>query len=261
MQPAREYTENAVLRTADVSRGSGYSPQQVRDLERLGIIPPAMRATNGYRSYSAVHVRALRAYRGLAAAIGPVEARAMLPALWQMSVDDAAAMIGSVHVRLAGERERLLQAQRGLRAIQADAPSPASGDDDAMTITDLATALGVRSSTLRFWEKVGLVTPQRVTSLHVRRYDPWSIQALRIVAALRGAGYRIPAIREILASLHGFEGRDTTDQIVQQRLDHVAARTVALLEAGADIAQLIASPRPSPSRPPAAVIEAPPAMP
>jgi DNA-binding transcriptional MerR regulator len=244
--PPPEYSQERVLRTAQVSRASGYSAQQVRDLERLGVIPPASRSKNRYRSYAPVHVHALRAYRALAAAIGPVEARAMLTELWEMSITDAAALITALHARLATERERLLSAQDALRAIQADtvSPAPASERENAMTITELANALGVRTSTLRFWEKEGLVTPQRATSLQIRLYDPVSIRALRIVAALRGAGYRIPAIREILASLDDLEGRDTTGRIVQQRLDDLARRTVALLEAGADIANIITSPRP-----------------
>lgn len=57
-----------------------------------------------------------------------------------------------------------------------------------------------------------------MTSLRVRLYDLRSIRALRTVAALRGTGYRVPAIRDILSSL-----------------DDLATRTVALLEAGADI--------------------------
>jgi DNA-binding transcriptional MerR regulator len=239
MTPPREHSQEPVLRTAQVSRASGYSVQQVRDLERLGVIPPASRASNRYRSYSPVHVRALRAYRALAAAIGPAEARGMLAGIWEMSIADAAALISAVHVRLATERERLLRAQAALHAVQADTASAASERDDAMTITELANALGVRASTLRFWEREGLVSPQRVTSLQVRIYDQGSIRALRIVAALRGAGYRIPAIREILASLDDDEGRASVGPIVQQRLEDVARRTVALLEAGADIAHII----------------------
>jgi hypothetical protein len=69
------------LRTADVARESGYSVQQVRDLERLGVIPPAARSSNGYRSYAPLHVHALRAYRGLAGAVGPLIARQLLAEL------------------------------------------------------------------------------------------------------------------------------------------------------------------------------------
>lgn len=243
MKSPLEDRHQAVLRTAQVSGASGYSAQQVRDLERLGVIPPASRSANGYRSYAAVHVHALRAYRALAAAIGPVEARAILTGLWGLSLTDAAALVSALHVRLATERERLLGARNALRAIQADRAAPEPEPGDTMTITELANALGVRTSTLRFWEKEGLATPQRVTSLQIRLYDPASIRALRIVAALRAAGYRIPAIREMLVSLDDLDGRDTTGRIVQQRLDELARRTVALLEAGADIAHILTSAR------------------
>jgi DNA-binding transcriptional MerR regulator len=251
-----ETAESPMLRTADVARASGYSAQQVRDLERLGVIPPAARRANGYRSYSALHVRALAAYRGLAGAIGPVEARRLLERLWTANSADAAAEISALHVRLATERARLLQAKEALRVIQAeatpadarDADPAASGADVTMTITELARALGVRSSTLRFWEREGLVAPRRMTSLRIRLYDPASIRTLRIVAALRGAGYRIPAVREIVASLDdvdAVDARDTTGRVLQQRLDALALRTVALLEAGADLAEVLKSLRPS----------------
>jgi DNA-binding transcriptional MerR regulator len=249
VEPTVETAESPMLRTADVARASGYSVQQVRDLERLGVIPPAARRANGYRSYSALHVRALAAYRGLAGAIGPVEARRLLERLWTANSADAAAEISALHVRLATERARLLQAKEALRAIQAEAGDAdatathadpaASGADVTMTITELARALGVRSSTLRFWEREGLVAPRRMTSLQIRLYDPASIRTLRIVAALRGAGYRIPAVREIVASLDAVDARDTTGRVLQQRLDALALRTLALLEAGADVAHLL----------------------
>ncbi|MCZ0972768.1 MerR family transcriptional regulator [Streptomyces albulus] len=195
------------LRTVDVARESGYSVQQVRDLERLGVIPPAARADNGYRGYAAVHVHALRAYRGLAGAVGPVAARQLLrscaPAPSPRRLRPSTSC-----VRLARERDEALRAQRALHAIRTEAqPAGATQDDDAMTITELAEALRVRTSTLRFWEQEGLVTPERVTSLRARRYGVPAIRAARIVAALRSSGYGIPAVREVIGSWSGSTAR------------------------------------------------------
>ncbi|WP_078955144.1 MerR family transcriptional regulator [Streptomyces griseus] len=238
----------APLRTADVARESGYSPQQVRDLERLGVIPPAARAANGYRSYAPVHVLALRAYRGLAAAVGPVEARSTLAELRTGTVEAAAAAIGAVHVRLARERDEALRAQRALRAVQEEGKAPGSGggggteeEKDSMTITELASALGVRSSTLRFWEQEGLVAPERVTSLRARRYGLPAIRAARIVAALRGGGHGIPEVRAVMDSLTRLEGPEETRRLLRRRLDGIAGRTVALLRAGSDLAAVVTS--------------------
>ncbi|GAA2445873.1 MerR family transcriptional regulator [Streptomyces glaucus] len=244
-------SRRAPLRTVDVARASGYSLQQVRDLERLGVIPPAARSGNGHRCYTPVHVHALRAYRGLAAAVGPVEARRMLAELRTETITTAAAAINAVHVRLARERDEALRAQRAVRAIRAEADVPGAGrESDAMTITELAGALGVRPSTLRFWEQEGLVTPERVTSLRARRYGPPAIGAARIVVALRGAGYGIPAVREIMDSLHRFGGPEEAQRILRRRLDRIAARAVALLRAGADLAAVITSVQEPASSPP-----------
>ncbi|MFE4539993.1 MerR family transcriptional regulator [Streptomyces scopuliridis] len=230
------------LRTVDVAGETGYSVQQVRDLERLGVIPPAARSSNGYRSYTPLHVRALRAYRGLAGAVGPVAARQMLAELRTETLAEAAAAVNGVHVRLARERDEALRAQEALRAIQAEANTPEfEHDGDAMTITELAGALHVRPSALRFWEQEGLVIPERVTSLRARRYGLPAIRAARIVAALRSAGYGIAAAREIMESLHRLDGPEDAQHILRQRLDQIAVRTVALLRAGADLAAVVAS--------------------
>ncbi|MFJ6694848.1 MerR family transcriptional regulator [Streptomyces sp. NPDC091272] len=242
----------APLGTARVAAESGYSLQQVRDLERLGVLPPAVRAANGYRSYSPLHVRALRAYRGLAEAAGPVEARRLLTGVWQGSLADAASALGEVHVRLARERTEAMRAQESLREIAAEEGAGGSGevategatgvcgaDGDSMTITELAGALGVRASALRFWEQEGLVTPERVTSLRARRYGPAAVAAARIVVALRGAGHGVPAVREVLGRLREGGGPQETARVLQERLDKIATRTVALLRAGSDLAAVI----------------------
>ncbi|WP_327706474.1 MerR family transcriptional regulator [Streptomyces decoyicus] len=230
------------LRTVDVARESGYSVQQVRDLERLGVIPAAARSSNGYRSYTPLHVHALRAYRGLAGAVGPVAARQLLAELRTGTTAEAASAINAVHVRLAREREEALRAQRALRAIQAEADTGEfEQESDAMTITELAEALNVRPSTLRFWEQEGLVTPERVTSLRARRYGLSAIGAARIVVALRGAGYGIPAVREALGSLQQLDGLEETQRILRHRVDQIATRTMALLRAGSDLASVVAS--------------------
>jgi DNA-binding transcriptional MerR regulator len=241
-------SQRVPLRTVEVARESGYSVQQVRDLERLGVIPPAARSKNGYRSYTPLHVQALRAYRGLACAVGPVAARQMLAELRTETIATAASAINAVHVRLARERDEALRAQQALRAIQSEAePGEFERESDVMTITELAGALGVRPSALRFWEQEGLVVPERVTSLRARRYGLPAIRAARIVAALRGSGYGIPAVRDVMGSLHRLDGVEAAERILRQRLDQIAARTVALLRAGTDLAAVVMSAEDAPT--------------
>ncbi|MGN7702048.1 MerR family transcriptional regulator [Cellulosimicrobium sp. 22601] len=245
------------LRTSDVARAAGCSVQQVRDLEALGVVPPAGRSANGYRTFGDEHVLALRAYRGLAAAVGPVVARRVLRDARSLGLDEAVALVSGLHVTLARERDEALAARRALLVIRSEddpAGSPGSTtagaterDGSVLTITELAAALGVRASTLRFWEHEGLLAPERVASrtgaVSARRYPPATVREARVVAALRAAGYRVPEVRHAIDALRGATGpADVADPLaaLDARLDAIARRTLALLEAGHDVVRLLA---------------------
>lgn len=231
------------LTTAAVSVASGYSVQQVRDLEARGVIPPAPRAANGYREFSGEHVRTLRAYRNLAEAIGPVRARGALREVRSLPPDQAVALVSSFHTTLARERDDALAAQRALQMTRAEAGDEAvPTSEDTMTITELAGALGVRTSTLRFWEKAGLIVPERVTSRvgAARRYPLPAIREARITAALRAAGYRIPDVQNAMRSIRQLHDVEEPSKALENRIDAIAQRTRALLRAGNDLADMIA---------------------
>lgn len=240
------------LGTTAVSSATGYSPQQIRDLEALDVIPPAARASNGYRQFSAIHVRDLQAYRDLAAAVGPVKARQAMRAVRSLPTDQAAALVCSLHAELNRERDEALAAQEALSAISGETAIEAEPvDADAMTITELAAALGVRASTLRFWEKSGLVSPDRVTTRagSARRYPLPAIREARITTALRAAGYRIPDIQKAISAIRRLQDIDQSLDALDVRINDIARRTLALLRAGTVISGIIASePQPQPPR-------------
>lgn len=239
---ASEKPDSGGYATAEIAAIAGYSVQQVRDLERLEVIPPAHRRSNGYRLFYPVHLVALRAYRNLALAVGPVEARNALREVYTLPFDRAVARIVALHVGLSRLRDDALAALGALDSIvNEQRHDPPPSPDDVMTITELAAAIGVRTSTLRFWESVGLLAPDRVTDLNVRRYPLPAIREARIVAALRAGGYRIPAIREVVHSIRRLEDVSDLRAALQHRLRTIAKQSHALLSAGADIVTLLPS--------------------
>lgn len=229
------------LTTASVAAATGYSVQQVRDLEALGVLPPAPRAANGYRVFTGEHVRVLRAYRDLALAVGPVRARGTLRDVRTLAGEEALALLSSLHVGLVRERDDTLAAQEALRVIREEAfTETAPTSEDTMTITELAGALGVRNSTLRFWEKEGLVAAERVHGRAgaARRYPLAAIREARITAALRAAGHRIPEVRDTMGALRELHRVDDPLDALEERVEMIARRMSALLRAGAELAGL-----------------------
>lgn len=62
--------------------------------------------------------------------------------------------------------------------------------------------MGVRASTLRYWETAGLLkAPGRVGGK--RRYDSESLQQIKMVALAKQAGFSLAEIRIILSGLSG----------------------------------------------------------
>lgn len=226
------------LTTAAAARMVGYSTQQVRDLERLGVIPIAERSPNGYRRYQERHIVALRAYRALASAIGPVPARQMMPTLVHGSLEAAAEKIDDLHALLARSRNHVREASRSLQAVLSD-PTHVFDDHDSMTISELAEALGVRSSALRHWEHEGLVNPDRISHSQTRRYNARAITEARIVAALRSGGHGIPPISRVLDQLreHGLTAE--AQALLDGRLSDLSRRSVALLGASGELHALL----------------------
>ncbi|MEV0075885.1 MerR family transcriptional regulator [Nocardia neocaledoniensis] len=226
-----------VGRTVDVARRAGYSVQQVRNLERDGVLPPADRTAGGHRVYREIHVCSALAYRGLAAALGPVAAKRLLRIMHAGPRARALAALDEAHAGLHAERVDLALARTAAEAIATEEITEVRATD-AMSIAELAAALGIRTSTLRHWDAEGLVSADRAAAKgNARQYTPAQVRDARIVHQLRRAGYRIPQIRAIMPEFR----RDTAEvrQALAARDAAVTARSLALLEAAAPLAELL----------------------
>jgi DNA-binding transcriptional MerR regulator len=223
------------LRTSDVARLSGYSVQQVRDLERDGVLPLVSRTPSGYRLYTAVHVRAALAYRLLAAGAGPFGAKAILRAVHR-SVPEALELLDAVHARLDAERHELRLAQQAAQAISRE-PIDDIRASDSLSVSELATALGVRPSTLRHWEAEGLIVADRSVRFGgSRRYTPVQVREARIVHQLRLAGYRIAPLRAFMPQL--LVSEDLAPALAAREAS-ITARSRALLDGAAALSDLL----------------------
>ncbi|KJY34828.1 MULTISPECIES: MerR family transcriptional regulator [Streptomyces] len=217
------------MRTADVARSVGYSVQQIRNLERDGVLPPAARTATGYRTYGELHLQCALAYRALAAAVGPIEAKEIVRAFHRGPTSQALALLDAAHARLDRERAELGQAKDAARAISRE-PIDDVRASDAMSISELAAALDVRPSTLRHWHAEGLVVPDRDPARGTRRYTPAQVRDARIVHQLRKAGYRITPLRALVPQLRdGRRSRDV-DSVLAARDAGITARSAALLD-------------------------------
>lgn len=223
------------MRTHEVAQGAGCSVQQVRKLEAAGVLPPAPRTSSGYRRYAEAHLASVLAYQALAVGIGPGPARDVMRTLHTgENPDQALALLDAAHARLAQEREGVVLAAEAVRRI-GEEPLGEVTEADALTVGELATAIGVAAPTLRHWEAEGLLRPGR-TGSGARSYTPRDVRDARLVQQLRLAGYGIPAVREVLPQLIAGAG---AAQTLARRSEAVDARSRALVRAAAHLDRLL----------------------
>jgi DNA-binding transcriptional MerR regulator len=226
------------MRTVDVARWAGYSVQQIRNLERDGVLPPVTRTATGYRIYGEVHLQSALAYRALAAGAGPMEAKKIVRAVHQLPTAQALALLDAAHARLDTERTELSQAREAARAIAGEPIGEVSASD-SMGVAELAGALGVRPSTLRHWDAEHLVVPDRDPVRGTRRYTPAQVRNARIVHQLRKAGYRIAPLRALMPELAHARRLEDVASALAARDAGITARSRALLDGAAALSALL----------------------
>lgn len=229
-------SRNSGLRTIDVARQIGCSVQQVRNLERDGVLPPAQRSPSGYRHYGEAHVLCGVAYRLLTIGVGPSEARKLLRAA-RTEPNRFLELLDEAHAHLHAQRRNLQltrQAVENISTEQIARPRPS----DSMTISELAGALGVLPSTLRHWEAQALLTPQRDHN-GARCYPPPAVRDARIVHQLQLAGYPIPQLRVITTQLQHLRQPDSLDEALAERQRSLTLRSRAFLGAAATLATVV----------------------
>ncbi|WP_037314441.1 MerR family DNA-binding transcriptional regulator [Amycolatopsis orientalis] len=228
---------SAGMRTAEVARRSGYSVQQVRNLERDGVLPAAARTPSGYRIHGEVHLRSALAYRALAAGVGPVEAKRIVRAAHREPAARLLALLDAAHAGLHAERADLREAREAVRVISAEPIGDVRGSD-SMSVSELATALGLRPSTLRHWDAEGLVVPDR-DPRGTRRYTPAQVRDARIVHQLRLAGYRVAPLRALMPELQRSRRLEDVATALAARDAAIAARSRALFDGTAALSGLV----------------------
>ncbi|MGA4863447.1 MerR family transcriptional regulator [Streptomyces lavendulocolor] len=116
--------EGRRYRPVHLAREHGISTQAVRNYERDGLIPPAARTAAGHRVYSAVHLRALRAFLALVAAHGHATGAEVMRAAGRGDLDTALRAVDRSHAQLLRDRETLDAVEA---AVEALGRGPAAG--------------------------------------------------------------------------------------------------------------------------------------
>ena len=89
-----------------------------------------------------------------------------------------------------------------------------------LTIGELAGAAGVPTSTVRYYERSGLLRPSARSASNYRLYSDENLHRLRFIRAAQTCGFTLDDISLLLRP----SPCKKVQQVIEDRLDHVEAR-------------------------------------
>ncbi|WP_406016396.1 TioE family transcriptional regulator [Streptomyces sp. NBC_00984] len=242
---ARNLQNGERLRPVDLARGHGLSTQAIRNYEAAGILPAAGRTPHGYRTYTALHAQALRAFLALVPGHGHHTATSIMRAVNEEAVDEAFRLIDESHAQLLDDRRTLQAVESALRDL---APTAAFEPDAAVSEPDtavlgpggtfigpLARKLGIRPATLRKWERAGLVSPRRDSRTGYRVYDEADVRDAQLAHQLRRGGYLLERIAPLIAQVRAAGGLEPLESALHDWRGRLSARGRAMLTGAAEL--------------------------
>jgi len=93
---------------------------------------------------------------------------------------------------------------------------------ESMSIGELARRVGVAGSTLRYYERRGLLRPDGRTSANYRVYGPESLERLQFIRAAQAGGLSLEDIHTLLGFSDGHVAAcEEVLAVIESRLGHV----------------------------------------
>ena len=227
------------MRPVDLAREHDLSTQAIRNYEDAGILPAAERTRSGYRTYTALHAQALRAFLGLVSGHGHQTASAIMQAVNRGAIDDALRLIDESHGQLLDDRRALEVVEATLGDL---VPVPQERGDTF--IGPLARRLGLRPATLRKWENAGLVQPRRDPQTGYRVYSAADVRDARLAHQLRRGGYLLEQIAPLIAQVRAAGGVAPLESTLRDWQARLSARGRGMLKGAADLDEYLRLRRP-----------------
>lgn len=189
------------IKPIEIARKLDVGTSALRHYEAWGIVPPPQRGANGYRIYTEEHEAYFKCIRAMYPGFGMALVRKVMPMLQQKKYTEALWEINRVQAELYQKKQQALQALEILKPDQMES-FLASRKKPWYTIGEVAKEIGVPATTLRHWEKEGLIAPDRDPESGYRRYHRDDIRRLLIIRTVQSSVYLLETVRGIMEKIN-----------------------------------------------------------
>ena len=228
------------MRPIDIARKLKISTTTLRSYEELGLLPPVVRYASGYRNYTDEHIAYFVCIREMLPGFTLVRIAQMLKEVMATRIEAALWLANKAQAEL--RQEKNISEKIMLHLIQKNEISVGT-EAELFTINEVSLETGVPASTIRYWDKVGLIAVERATENNYRLFTAKHIRQILIIYALKFSLESIDhkySVDKVKEELKGFDYNDK-NRIITLASDierHLAIINRAQIKAIAALYQL-----------------------
>lgn len=189
------------LRPIEIARKLDVGTSALRHYEEWGIVPPAKRKSNGYRIYTEEHEAYFQCIRAMYHGFGMAAVRKIMPIVQEHKFTQALWEVNRFQADLFQRKE---QATKALEILK---PENMQRFMDRRikkwyTIGEVEREIEVPATTLRHWEREGLIKPSRDPESGYRMYNREDIRRLVIIRTVQSSVYLLDSVREVMEKIN-----------------------------------------------------------
>lgn len=174
----------------------GVSNTTLKRYESNGLIPPVLYTKGKHRRYEEVHLLAFKTIRSLLKGFDIPVAYQLMKLAKEGEFTKAYWSIAQAQKDLVKKKETLKMHKEFILAFPQKPLKKQS-----MRIGELAKFADVKSSTIRYWEKRGLIHGIREESSGYRFYNKNEVRKTIIISLLRKSIYKLEDIKDIIENI------------------------------------------------------------
>lgn len=193
------------LRPIDIAKKIGMSTSALRHYESWGIIPPVPRNEKDYRLYSLEHEAYFVCIRAMNTGFCMELTGKVMRLLMQGGVKDALWIVNEACAELNVEWKIVNRTISTLKILDTSAiPKPIQAIRHKrayISIKEAALETGVAATTIRYWDKMGVIDCYRDQGNGYRLFSSEIITQILLIQSLKYASYSLDAIKQVLAEI------------------------------------------------------------
>lgn len=210
------------IRPVDIAKRLKVSTTTLRHYEDSGMVPEVERSPKGYRVYTSEHIAYFICIREMMQGFNLTDIAKMLKPVMGKQFDEALWLANKAQAALQNDKYVCDQVkQRFLQKNKITASKEFS-------IDAVSKSTGIIPSTIRYWDKIGLISASRCAVNNYRTFtqvhidEILMVQALKLAMRARGEKYAVEQIRKEMQKLN-FDDTEKISAIVAGIDSHLAA--------------------------------------